>query len=252
MGTRQTWLRYRLGAGPYADAAARKAWSTLRPRQQQWVDRVFANLGKAIAAYERTLVPNVSPFDRLMAAQGTAQASASRALSDQALAGARLFADVARTRCLQCHSGPLLTNGDFHNIGTGTLSGEALDFGRMFGMQSARLDPFNCLGAFSDAPRDACSALRFLKPDHNGESAGAFKVPTLRNVAATGPYFHDGRFNTLREVLEHYNNPPEPGASGAHELVPLGLTNLEIEQLVAFLESLTSERPGDTAADSSS
>ena len=74
------------------------------------------------------------------------------------------------------------------------------------------------------------------------ELTGAFKVPTLRNVAATGPYMHDGRFATLEEVLEHYNNPPL-GRLGHQELNPLDLSPEQLEQIVAFLGALTGPAP---------
>ncbi len=228
-------------AGPFAFEAARNAWFGLPPSLHVRINTVFANIGKAIAAYEGTLTPQSTPFDRLMS-DGAASPDQSP-LSADALAGARLFADIERTRCLQCHNGPLLTNGDFHNVGSGGMSGQQLDFGRLLGAQAVRLDPFNCLGPFSDADLGDCAALRFLAPDQHGESAGAYKVPTLRNVAATSRYFHDGRFATLREVVQHYNTPP--GAPGSHELEPLGLSEVEIDQLVAFLVSLTApSQPG--------
>jgi len=66
---------------------------------------------------------------------------------------------------------------------------------------------------------------------------GAFKTPSLRNISATAPYFHDGRFTTLEQVIEHYNNPPKN--NGPHELTALGLTAKEKAQLVSFLMSLT-------------
>lgn len=231
-------------AGQFAFDDAKEAWLGLSPALQLKVNTVFANAGKAIAAYERTLAPAPSPFDDFLLAVTDNPAQTEASLSDDALAGARLFADVERSRCLQCHSGPMLTNGDFHNVGTGGMAGPTLDFGRMFGAQAVRLDPFNCFGPFSDASRDDCKALRFLAPDQHGETAGAFKVPTLRNVAETAPYFHDGRFATLRDVIAHYNNPPSPKEFGDHELTPLGLTEREMDQLVAFLESLTSSGDG--------
>lgn len=222
--------------GPFTQGDAQAAWFGLSSKVRAQVNLVYANVGKAIAAYERTLVPQPSAFDQFMAALAS-DGEGGGFLNEAAQAGARLFADIDKTGCLQCHNGALLTNGDFHNVGSGSFRGEALDFGRMFGLQSVQLDPFNCLGAFSDAQPDECLALRFLSQDDHGDTAGAFKVPTLRNVAQTSPYFHDGRFATLAEVVAHYNEPP---TDQEHELEPLALSQIEIGQLVAFLESLSS------------
>ncbi|MEM7678023.1 MAG: hypothetical protein AAF449_18680, partial [Myxococcota bacterium] len=138
--------------------------------------------------------------------------------------------------CLRCHNGPRLTNGGFHNIGTGTLQGEGLDFGRIFGIRSLLMDEFNCRGPYSDASPDACRGLRFLNQRDDVHLEGAFKVPSLRLVSRTAPYFHDGRFETLEAVVRFYNSP-KMVADGV-ELEPLGLTDTEVAALVAFLEVL--------------
>ena len=72
-------------------------------------------------------------------------------LSVQEITGLKLSMDSRRTQCLQCHNGPMFTNGGFHNIGTGNFSGEHLDFGRVFGLRAVLMDEFNCLGKYSDA-----------------------------------------------------------------------------------------------------
>jgi len=111
-----------------------------------------------------------------------------------------------------------------------------LDFGRVFGVQAVLMDEFNCLGLYSDADKSECHSLRFLnKAGHMLQ--GAFKTPSLRNISATAPYFHDGRFDTLKQVVEHYRKPPEN--NGPHELKALELTDNEVIQLVSFLKSLT-------------
>ena len=78
----------------------------------------------------------------------------------------RLFLDNARTQCLRCHNGPLLTNQSFHRIGTEQTRDGFPEFGRFLGVQAALLDPFNCLGRFSDAQPEDCRELRFLRRDH--------------------------------------------------------------------------------------
>ena len=128
----------------------------------------------------------------------------------------------------------MFTNGGFHNIGTGNFSGEHLDFGRVFGLRAALMGEFNCLGKYSDAQPDQCLELRFLNKSAHVPLEGAFKVPGLRNVAETGPYMHDGRFDSLDAVLAYYREPPDP-ALQTHELKPLALSDAELAALRAFL-----------------
>ena len=200
--------------------------------------RIFANTGKAIAAYERTLRPGESRFDRYVAAVIEGRPPAAGAmLSAGELAGLKLFLD-AKSACLQCHNGPLFTNQSFHNIGTGGADADPPDFGRLIGLQALSLDEFNCRGVYRDG-EGACPDLDFLnKDDHGGKLEGAFKVPGLRSVALTAPYMHDGRFATLEAVLDHYRNPPR---ARNHELQTLSLTTADIANLAAFLRTLTGQ-----------
>ncbi len=227
-------------AGPLGDAAAQAAWRALAPARQKAVTRAFANIGKAIAAYERRLGPGVAPFDKYVAAleRGDA-AAAQQMLGPLALGGLKLFMS-SNAQCVTCHNGPLLTDAAFHNIGTGTLEGGSRDLGRAAGIKSLLATEFNCLGRYNDSPRRACPELRSLKrQDDSGVLAGAYKVPSLRNVALTAPYMHDGRFATLIEVVEHYRNPRTGNAM--IEFRPLfDMTPQHIEALVAFLETLSS------------
>jgi len=229
-------------AGPFADKAAKDRWFRLSRQQRKAVNRVYANVGKAIAAYERTLRYQPSRFDQYLddIADGAAD---SERLSDTEKRGARLFLDASKTQCMQCHNGPTFSNGGFHNIGTGNFSGEHLDYGRVFGLQAVLMDEFNCLGPFSDAAPDQCTTLRFLNRQSHTPLEGAFKTPSLRHVARTPPYFHDGSKADLAAVMEHYVSPPDPRQQGNHELNPLSLTESEIQQLIAFLGTLTEEGP---------
>ncbi|MEM7434969.1 MAG: cytochrome-c peroxidase, partial [Myxococcota bacterium] len=124
----------------------------------------------------------------------------------------------------------------FHNIGTGSADPARPDVGRIAGLQSAILDEFNCLGRYSD-DRAHCSELDHLAPE--AHLAGAFKVPSLRGLHKTGPYMHDGRFESLREVLEFYRAPPTKSPAMPHELVALPhLTDDDLDHLEAFLRTL--------------
>lgn len=209
------------------------------------VDRAFANVGKALAAYERTLRPGESRFDRYVDAVLLGDGGRGRGpMNDAEIAGLKIFLSP-QGGCLQCHNGPLFTNHSFHNIGTGAGVAAAADrdrpdFGRLIGLQALSMDEFNCRGAYRDGPAGAgCPNLDHLnKDDHGGLLEGAFKVPGLRSVARTAPYMHDGRFATLEAVLEHYREPPR---GVRHELKAGGFTGSEMADLAAFLRALTEE-----------
>jgi cytochrome c peroxidase len=132
------------------------------------------------------------------------QAGDTEALSAAAQRGAALFLGE-KGDCWHCHAPPLFTDRSFHDIG----------------LDSAPVD----VGRYLVTGRDA--------------DIGVFKTPTLRDVGVTGPYMHDGRFATLRQVVEHYNTGGKPHANKSAVVRPLGLTSGEIDDLVAFLESLT-------------
>jgi cytochrome c peroxidase len=229
-------------ASPFGDESARDAWDRLAEGDRDRVNRAFANVGKAIAAYERLLAPAPSRFDAYVGGlQGGDPAAAGPTLEADEVAGLRLFVDGARTQCLRCHNGPLLTNHGFHDVASSRL-GALPDLGRFAGLQSVLLDPFNCLGRYSDAPEGGCAELRFLDRREPARLSGAYKTPTLREVGRTAPYFHDGSLATLEDVVAHYRRPPaDPGS----EIVPLELTDPEAGQLAAFLRALS----GGVAAD---
>lgn len=204
------------------------------------LDRFASNLGKSIEAYQRRIVSADSPFDRFVADLRSAGAATPNApfFDDPARRGLRLFA--GRGRCVLCHAGPNFSDGEFHNIGLPKRPGQPPDQGRFLGIRKVQADRFNGLGEFSDAPDPETNIkLRYLavKLNHLGE----FKTPTLRHVAATAPYMHDGRFATLRDVIDFYSELPGEPAIGHREetLVPLRLTESEKNDLEAFLRSLT-------------
>ena len=110
-------------------------------------------------------------------------------------------------------------------------------------MRSVLYDEFNCTGSYSDIDADECSEIRFLNmQDVPASIQGAFKVPTLRNIADTPPYMHDARYASLEEVVDHYRFPPSQ-ASSLHELEPLIVTDEEARQIVAFLKTLSGDLP---------
>lgn len=203
-------------------------------------DRAFANVGKAIAAYEAKLISRRSPFDVFVEGLRENDAEKLAAISDKAKQGAKLF--VGRGECRVCHTGPHFSDGEFHDILVPPRhSGVPSDPGRFEGVDLLRQDPFNAAGAFSDNPSDSrAQRLEFLA---NGpQNWGQFKTPSLRNVALTAPYMHQGQFRTLRDVLSFYSTMDGALVADHHDetiMRPRNFTDDEIEALIAFLESLT-------------
>lgn len=216
------------------DRPAYDAWKHLTPEQRAEVNRVFVNMGKAIAAYVRLIVPEASRFDRYVEAlRAQDPERAKNILTRQEASGLHVF--MEKGKCTSCHNGPLFTNGDFHNIGLQAASRHAKDRGRAEGIPAVFRDSFNCMSRYSDAdPETDCSELRFMDTA-TSRYEGAMKTPTLRNVAERPPYMHAGQFETIRQVLEFYR-----GAIIGEELEHQNLTQTDIEDLEAFLKTLSS------------
>lgn len=160
-------------ASPNGPDAVQDDWLALDDAQRDAINRVFANLGKAIAAYERTIAPQRTRFDayvdRLAAGKDT-----SGILSEQEEDGLRLF--VGKGECTRCHNGPLLTDTFFHNTGVAPVPGLPADLGRSVAVGQVLADPFNCLGPYSDAKPGDCAELTYLaKAGH--EMIRAYKPP---------------------------------------------------------------------------
>lgn len=197
-------------------------------------NRVFANIGKAIAAYERLLMPGDSRFDNYVAAVFAADQDLQQStFSDDELAGLRLF--IGQAGCTQCHNGPLFTNHEFHNTGVISFPGDVPDKGRVAGVRLVLADPFNCAGRYSDDVAKSCAELEYART--GPELIGAFRTPSLRNLESTGPFMHKGQLDSLAEVLQHYNAAPL-AMIGHNEAKPLGLSKRELRQLEAFLNTL--------------
>jgi cytochrome c peroxidase len=232
-------------AGPNGSAAEKSAWSALPVDRRNDVSRVFANMGKAIAAYEKTLAYGAAPFDRYADAIAAKDPPARDMLDAQQVNGLRLF--IGKGQCSTCHNGPLLTDQHFHNTGVPPRDPKNPDRGRAAALAKVKGDEFNCLGPFSDARPEACEELAFMVTDPAGLEA-AFKTPSLRNVALRPPYMHAGQFATLEEVVTHYARSPAAAighselahADGKHkERQPIQLSEQEIKDLAAFLGTLT-------------
>jgi cytochrome c peroxidase len=239
-------------AGPVPDSASAAAWEGIAPASRRAISRVYANIGKAIAAYERRIGFAPSRFDRYVDAELAGRThTAETSLSADEEAGLRLF--IGKGNCVSCHNGALLTDNHFHNTGV-RLPAAALppDSGRAVGVRQALEAEFGCTGEFSDAKPEECEELRFAVAEGE-ELVRAYKTPSLRNVAERAPYMHAGQIATLAEVVAHYNDAPE-APFGQSELRKLKLSRKEREQLVAFLRTLSSplvapagflDRPGE-------
>ncbi|MDH3616385.1 MAG: cytochrome-c peroxidase [Gammaproteobacteria bacterium] len=197
---------------------------------------------KAIAAFERTEIAGNSPFDRWYFG------GEKDAISEQAVRGFAVF--LGNGRCVSCHTieqdFALFTDHQFHNVGIGIndIQEKVPELARTF--QIAKNQGMDVdVAVLSDA--DTSHLGRFAVDDQLS-SMGAFKTSTLRNIAVTAPYMHDGSLMTLREVVDHYNNggvskegdPINPFLGGG--IRPLDLTEQEIDDLVTFMETLTSPR----------
>lgn len=207
------------------------------PDDAEGINRAFANVGKAIAAYGRRLLPGETKFDRYVAALIKKQKpKAADALTLDESQGVKVFITDQRGGCLNCHSGPLLTNQSFHNIGVVFSGPEKNELGRIEGASKVLQDEFNCLSKYSDAKPQQCKNLKFLR-SKGADLTGAFKTPTLRYLTKSGPFMHNGGLRSLEDVTWHYRNTPSADV-GRSELEPFVITDVEFAQLEAFLATL--------------
>lgn len=157
-------------------------------------------VSKAIASYERTIISNNSPFDKWVKGD-------KNAMTAQQINGFKLF--NGKANCEVCHSAPNFTDNGFHNLGLASWADKNADVGR-----------------YAQKP------IRILK--------GAFKTPTIRDIERTSPYFHDGSSTTLMEVVDHYDKGGVVKEGISPNIKALNLTEQEKQDLVAFMQALTS------------
>jgi cytochrome c peroxidase len=201
----------------------------------------------ALGAFVGSLVSAPTPFDRFRDALERGDPGAAARYPPEALRGLRLF--VGRGRCHLCHGGPRLSHGEFADIGAGFfVRPGVVDPGRHGGILALQRSRHNLLSAYADAPGEAALKTRHVQLQHR--NFGEFKVPSLRNVALTAPYLHDGRILTLDGVLRHYSelDLDRLHADGERILEPLHLSEAESRDLKAFLQSLTDPAALDWAA----
>jgi cytochrome c peroxidase len=232
-------------AGPLGTPDQQAAWAAMDEGMRREVSRVFANMGKALAAYQKTLRHGESRLDRYAEGVVRRDAAASRILDAPEKNGLRIF--IGKGQCITCHNGPLLTDQHFHNTGLAPRVPGKPDPGRRAGIAKLRADEFNCLGRFSDARPEQCEELRFLAADDHAME-GAFKTPGLRDVALRAPYMHAGQIATLADVVRHYSNAPA-ATNGHGELKPVALSENEMQDLIAFLGTLSGSSPNSPGRD---
>lgn len=205
-------------------------------------ETTLVQAAKALGAFVGSLQSGPTPFDnfRDALARGDRRSAARYPLDAQR--GLRLF--IGRGQCSSCHVGANFSNGEFADIGAPFfVRPGVVDPGRHGGIVALRASPYNLLGRFSDVS-DGQAALKTRHVDLQHRNFGEFKLPSLRNVADTAPYLHDGQLATLEAVVNHYStlNPDRLHADGEQILKPLRLADGERADLVAFLRSLSDPR----------
>ncbi|HAK93663.1 MAG TPA: cytochrome-c peroxidase [Planctomycetes bacterium] len=195
----------------------------------------YDDMGRAIAAFERTLVFIDSPFRRFLGGD-------TAAISPEAREGWVLFNEKAR--CVSCHpmspGNPLGTDNRFHNIG---VSARHQDFEKLAAeaMKALREDPSEEKLDELALSTDMSELGRFMASKQRGD-IGAFRTSILLNIGITAPYMHDGTVETLWDVMDHYNKGGEPNLFLDGGVEALALTEEEIDRVVAFLFTLTDVR----------
>ena len=188
---------------------------------------VFADVTRALAAFQRTLVFVDAPFDDFRNGDEDA-------ISADAKRGFELFAE----HCRSCHPislrEPLLSDGNFHNVGVGFDGIDHQALGRKAFSKSGAADA-DAVGRYGKLGRALISKLDY--------QVCAFRTAPLRNVALTAPYMHDRSFDTLWQVVDHYNRGGTPNTWQDPQIIELGLDEREVDQIVAFLFTLTNRRP---------
>ncbi len=246
-------LRQKLAAPPYAEDYQALFGASAEMHSE---DQVLTHFGKALASFQWGLQRTTSPFDRQLTSYLEATLAGTQEEHPLHL-GLKVF--IRQGQCAVCHKGAALSDQAFHNVGL--ADDTAGRGGRLGGIPVVLESPFNALGAFSDRTSgpDALAANRlrnlelvYASPslmeaeEGRGQMEGAFKTPSLRNVALTAPYMHNGSLATLAEVVEFYNRGGDPDGSfagtKAATVKPLELTDEQKQALLELLELMT----GDT------
>jgi cytochrome c peroxidase len=216
-------------------------------------EAVTVDAAKALAAFQETLVSGRTAFDEFRDALARGEREAAARYPQDAQRGLRIF--VGKGTCNVCHFGPNFSNGEFEEIGIPHfLRAGGVDWGRAQGIKNMLASRFSLLRAYNDdRAREGAISARHV--DLQLRNYGEFRIPSLRNVALTAPYMHNGHFATLAEVVRHYSEIDPNNLHLGPEiydrdgvlvdlglpsiLKPLKLTEAEIADVVAFLQTLT-------------
>jgi cytochrome c peroxidase len=214
---------------PPAGQPGAPVFDTLPPAHQEAVNRVFTTILKCLAAYERQVVSAPAPFDRYVAGEATA-------LSVSAQRG---FQHFLRLECDICHNTPLFSDDQFHNLGLPPVPGP--DQGRAEGLQRLKESLFRGTGPYADGP----PVVRAEEYAPGKALIGSFRTPSLRELASTAPYGHNGALSTLEEWLDHYvsvtaASPDNLLGTLDPALAAVEITPQEKQELADFLLSLSS------------
>jgi len=201
-------------------------------------EKVLVDVAKALAAFQETLASGRTAFDEFRDALLRKDQAGIAKYPEAAKRGLSIF--VGKGSCNVCHVGPAFTNGEFHDTGIPFfIEPGRVDPGRHEGIKRLLSSKFNLLGTYNDDPgRATATSTKHVVLEHR--NFGEFKTPSLRNLALTAPYMHNGRLATLRDVVNHYSSisPDRLHSDGEAILKPLKLSEREAQDLVAFLESL--------------
>lgn len=223
------------------------AWDTLTSTEQEAITEVLVHVAKALGAFQRRLRTQPNRVDDYVAAFLDRDESAmTAALSSAEEAGLRHF--LTDGQCHFCHGGALYSNREFASVGLGPRAWlDFEDLGRYSGISLLKTGEFNAASRWSDSPEGE-AASRIERLNQSTEQLGLFKVPALRNIAASPPYMHGGHLATLTEVVEHYVLLDEELVVGHLDdfMQPLPWDDTDVAEVVAFLEALSSE-PDDPA-----
>ncbi len=216
---------------PKANVEWTTRWTKLHPTIKQSIDHVFELAGVAVASFVRRIHTKPSKVEK---------ASPLTAAEER---GRSLF--HGKAGCANCHSGPDFTDDQFHNIGlreTKPFDADYLpDLGRAFGVGAYRNNTDESHLICKGKLNQACLEANYLNV-YGTEATGSFKTPSLRNVARTAPYMHNGSLKTLEDVLNFYNELPAKPSVGKRSglLRSLGFTSSELNDLKEFLQGLSS------------
>ncbi|MGD9884151.1 MAG: cytochrome-c peroxidase [Reyranella sp.] len=206
-------------------------------------EALLVDAGKALAAFQETLVSPRTSFDDFRDALVAGDFAAAARYPAAAQRGLKIF--VGAGNCNACHFGPRFTNGEFGDVGIPFFvrPGE-VDPGRLGGLAKLTASPFNRLGPYND-DRSAAGTLRTRHVQRLHANFGEFRVPGLRQLGSDGPYMHNGQLATLEDVVRHYSevSPDRLHSDGVPLVRPLGLSADDQADLVAFLRSLAAEPP---------